>query len=311
MEPFFTFITPLFNQKEELKVCVASLKAQTCPDFEVIAVDDGSTDGSAEEFEALTKGDDRFHLIRHEKNQSVLMVRKTGIGQAKGRYLLFVDADDYVEQTMLERLKDELTREPADVLMYGMVKEPSGEAILPYETDDPLEAILTAKTHPTLMRCAFARAVYEKAYPFIRDGYCNMAEDYYISTILYTFAESFRRIPDVFYHYVTGGGMSSGTQNLSVERLKRQAASYEFALSAMEEFLSANDPEHAKLLPKTRFDIVSGTVWQYGGADTSWAEFLRYLAVLNTEKNEAVMDWACREFIPMRASMGRKKEEEI
>ena len=68
MKPYFSIIVPLFNQETKLEKCIESLKGQTYRDFEVLIIDDGSTDGSVALVQKLTEGDSRFRIIRHEKN---------------------------------------------------------------------------------------------------------------------------------------------------------------------------------------------------------------------------------------------------
>lgn len=96
-------IIPVFNCERYLKECLESVRVQTMSDFEVICVDDGSTDNTAvilDEFAALDK---RFKVI-HQANGGQGKARNTGIDNAKGDYIAFVDADDWVDKNFLELL---------------------------------------------------------------------------------------------------------------------------------------------------------------------------------------------------------------
>lgn len=96
-------IIPVYNCERYLKECLDSIRAQTFKDFEAICVDDGSTDSTAailEEFAAL---DPRFKVI-HQPNGGQGKARNTGLDNAKGDYIAFVDADDWVEPNYFELL---------------------------------------------------------------------------------------------------------------------------------------------------------------------------------------------------------------
>lgn len=91
--PFFSIIVPVYNTVKELRRCTDSVLCQTCRDFELILVDDGSRDGSGELCDEIAARDDRVVCI-HKENGGCSEARNTGIRAARGTYLLFVDSDD-------------------------------------------------------------------------------------------------------------------------------------------------------------------------------------------------------------------------
>lgn len=97
-----TIIIPVFNAKLYIEECVESILAQTYPEFEVLLIDNGSVDNSFELCQQLTKRDDRIKAFREEVNQGVSMARNQGIGIAKGEFITFVDADDFLEPNCLQ-----------------------------------------------------------------------------------------------------------------------------------------------------------------------------------------------------------------
>lgn len=117
-------IVPVYNAEEYLPRCIASLRAQSLREMEVLLVDDGSTDGSAEILRDTEREDARFHVIRQE-NAGVAAARHTGIQCAQGEYVGFVDADDYVEPEMFQRMYCAASAEQADlaVCSYYEVRE--------------------------------------------------------------------------------------------------------------------------------------------------------------------------------------------
>lgn len=100
MSTLISIIVPVYNVKAYLNQCVNSLLKQTYQEFEVILVDDGSTDGSRQICEQYVGMDVRIQVI-HQENQGPAVARNTGIEIAKGDYLMFVDADDYISEDCL------------------------------------------------------------------------------------------------------------------------------------------------------------------------------------------------------------------
>ena len=91
---FISIIVPVYNTGSYLKRCIISLKKQINAQFEIILVDDGSTDGSAEICDELAEQNDNIIAV-HQKNAGPGIARNTGITIAKGNYIVFCDSDDY------------------------------------------------------------------------------------------------------------------------------------------------------------------------------------------------------------------------
>lgn len=113
-----SIIVPVYNCGEYLNKCVQSVLDQTMPDFELILVDDGSFDGSGEICDLWAESDSRVKVI-HQENAGVSAARNAGLAAAKGEYIGFVDADDYLApacfETALEAMGD------ADICMFDAV----------------------------------------------------------------------------------------------------------------------------------------------------------------------------------------------
>ncbi len=109
----------MYNVAPYLERCVASIQAQTWPNLEIILVDDGSRDGSAELCDAFARQDTRTEAVHFRKNLGPSAARNEGICRARGKLLSFVDADDYIEPDLLERLCDDLMEKEADVSVCG------------------------------------------------------------------------------------------------------------------------------------------------------------------------------------------------
>lgn len=101
--PQISVITPVYQAEKFLKKCVDSIRAQTFTDWELLLIDDGSTDRSSEICQEYAKKDERIRYHRKE-NGGVSSARNAGVALAKGRYLTFVDSDDFVAEDLLETL---------------------------------------------------------------------------------------------------------------------------------------------------------------------------------------------------------------
>ena len=113
-----SIIVPVYNVAEYVERCVASILAQTYEDFELILVDDGSTDGSGEICGQLKEGDSRIRVI-HQENQGLSAARNRGLSAATGDYITYIDSDDYVEPSYLEVLYHNAVTYQAEVSVCG------------------------------------------------------------------------------------------------------------------------------------------------------------------------------------------------
>ena len=103
MEDLVSIIVPVYNVKQYLATCLESILSQTYRNLEVILVDDGSKDGSGQLCDDYSHKDPRIMVI-HKNNEGVGVARNTGIQSAKGKYIQFVDSDDFLEESMTETL---------------------------------------------------------------------------------------------------------------------------------------------------------------------------------------------------------------
>lgn len=111
-------IIPVYNTEKNLEQCVRSVMGQTLSAIEIICVDDGSTDGSRAILERLAGEDARITVIAQE-NAGAGAARNRGMDRAKGRYLSFLDADDFFEPDMLEAALEKAKAQEAQVIVFG------------------------------------------------------------------------------------------------------------------------------------------------------------------------------------------------
>lgn len=122
MQPFFSVLVPVYNVKQYLDECVESLVGQSFQDYEVVLVNDGSTDGSGELCDAWR---DRFPgqiRVFHQQNQGVTLTRARLFREAHGCYLVSADADDVLHTDALRILHDYISRYHADMVIFRASK---------------------------------------------------------------------------------------------------------------------------------------------------------------------------------------------
>lgn len=107
--PFFSFVTATYNRAAFLPTLVSCMSNQTFQEFEIIIVDDGSTDDTVEVLERLKTSEPRLRVIRQE-NKERGSARNNGIRQASGKYVVFADSDDTFEKDHLTELKKQIIR---------------------------------------------------------------------------------------------------------------------------------------------------------------------------------------------------------
>lgn len=99
-QPLVSIIVPVYNVERYVDECLASIRAQSYANLEILLVEDCSTDGSLQALEPHLE-DPRVRLIRHERNSGLSAARNTGIEAASGDYVMFVDSDDLVDVTLV------------------------------------------------------------------------------------------------------------------------------------------------------------------------------------------------------------------
>ena len=187
----FSVIMPVYNSEKTLRESIASVLSQTCTDFELILVDDGSTDGSAVMCDSAAREDPRVRVI-HQTNCRQLRTRLNGIAASKGEYCVFLDSDDLYTPDNLEKLEESIVafHEP-DLLIRSFYYEyPDGSLkAAPFLFDSPV--LFEGDDRKTVLSCFFTgtmlnsvwtkavkRTVFEGSFPdYARFSELLVAED--------------------------------------------------------------------------------------------------------------------------------------
>ena len=150
--PEISVIVTLWNAEKTLGRCLDSILAQTFPAFEVLAINDGSTDRSWEILTEYAEKDERIRIFSQE-NKGVSLSRQLGMDQATGRYVIHVDSDDWIEPETFQKMYGKAHSENLDIVICGCWNE--GRTYHIYHSHDPgsdlsapavIEGIFTGRT---------------------------------------------------------------------------------------------------------------------------------------------------------------------
>lgn len=146
-------IVPVYNSEKYIAKSIESVLSQTFDNFEIILIDDGSTDKSGEICDLYAQKDSRVRVI-HKENGGGSLARKIGIDEAKGKYIMFMDSDDFFTQDAFEQAHKAIIEQGVDILQFSYYKVEkvedatvfgSGE-IKHFDSTDALLQIMTKKS---------------------------------------------------------------------------------------------------------------------------------------------------------------------
>lgn len=117
-QPQVSVIVPVYNQERYLEECISSIRRQTLAEWECLIINDGSSDSSGEIARRFSEADSRIRYFE-QKNRGVSSARNLGMRRASGRYLCFVDGDDFIDAAFLKHLLDASDRGASDLTVAG------------------------------------------------------------------------------------------------------------------------------------------------------------------------------------------------
>lgn len=204
--PKVSIIIPVYNSAMYLKQCLNSLINQTLTDLEIICINDGSTDNSAEILNEYAQKDSRIIVITQE-NSGLGATRNNGLEQAKGEYIGFVDSDDWIDENYYEKLYNAAKENSADIAICGFKREKKEKSkiILSYQ-----DIKLYTNTQEKFNICDMPKSnyVWNKIYKRERvlDSGITFETGVYYEDVIYSpriiyFLGELVTVPDTYYHY--------------------------------------------------------------------------------------------------------------
>ena len=186
----YSFIVPVYNTEKYLKKCLDSLVNQTYKDFEIIVVNDGSTDKSSNIISKYQKKYKNIIVIDKE-NEGLSMARNRGVQKSSGKYIIFVDSDDYVSNKLLEEVDKKI--DDSDILRFQIATEDEDYTKINEYHEEEFES----------MR-GYDAFKYLSSYHFVEPAWCYVIrKNYYIENKFSfkkgVYHEDFGLIPYVIY----------------------------------------------------------------------------------------------------------------
>ena len=222
-----SIIIPVYNTEDCIERCVMSCLAQTHRDLEIITVDDGSTDSSLSILEHLASEDSRIR-VHHQENAGSSAARNAGIRMATGDYLGFVDADDYIEPDMYEKLAAMILEEKVDVAQVCRDEvAPDGNKLPMVVTvpDEPVKVSSEDFLKELLLHrgdCSFCtKLINRNLFDIALFPAGELNEDFRLFTTFLREIDTVGILPDICYHVYYREGSNTRTSRNEFSRVFR------------------------------------------------------------------------------------------
>jgi len=229
-----SIIVPVYNVENYIDACMNSIFSQTMADYELILVDDGSTDSSGNKCDEWCEKDGRIKVI-HQKNQGLSQARNSGLEIASGDYIAFIDSDDCIEENYLQTLFDNAVSNEAEVSVcsYVFVWEDPGKNNVPsqiaYETEvlsgrEACEKII--KENQRFMITAWGKLYHKSLTPLLFYPKGRTHEDEFVTYKVFYQAKKVAVTKAPLYRYLQRGSGIMGT-DFKLKRLDKLVALHE------------------------------------------------------------------------------------
>lgn len=221
----FSIIVPVYNVEKYIEKCLKSILKQTYSNFELIVVNDGSPDNSQKIIDKYSKKDKRIKSFIKE-NGGLSDARNYGLEYATGDYILFVDSDDYLDESLLEKLNETLLKEKVDVLRFecstydeegNLIASNEGEDYIGEKVDNVIKTIVRNKfVEPAWLYCYSSKFWKKNKFKYEKG---KIHEDFGLTPIILYEAGTISSINYNGYCYLIRNG--SITNNNNYEKTKK------------------------------------------------------------------------------------------
>ncbi|MCL2763710.1 MAG: glycosyltransferase [Treponema sp.] len=226
-----SIIIPVFNNEEYLQHCIESILKQTLKEIEIITIDDNSQDNSLEILHKYSEKDKRIKVISFNENKSANQARKAGVIEAKGKYIIFVDSDDMLDENACLSLYNEMEKENIDILHFGteiinyneidisriekLINYSSPDNITIMGQENMLEQWFSKKRVGHLWGKIYKSSIVKNAFDNIEDIYIRLSQDLYAIFIIMYYSKSYKGLigkENQYYKYFYGRGIYGKTK---------------------------------------------------------------------------------------------------
>ena len=247
-----SIIVPVYNAENRIDRCVKSVLLQTYKDLELILVDDGSVDSSLQKCIEWEKKDPRVKVI-HQENMGGAAARNTGLDNATGDWISFIDSDDYVDDTLYEKLVSAANTNNSDIVLCDFRGEWENDPIPYTENQDPhnieyntiefLKLLYTSGEHnffPVLVwGKIYKKEIWNGNTPLRFNGDYRVSQDEEVLNRLYVKDYNIFFLDDNLYHYVQHDDGSLQNSSYNVYKWKSMEIFYQriFIFEKIDDYL--------------------------------------------------------------------------
>lgn len=212
MKPLVSIIIPAYNAEKTINKCINSALKQTIKEVEVIAINDNSQDKT---LERLKEYGNKIVLINNKKNLGPSEARNKGLEKARGKYILFLDADDYIAESTCELMASKMNEE-VDLVVCSRydVTSAGKKAVINENTDTDAKAFTKTANYATAK--LYKKSIIEKHHITFPKKY-SYAEDFYFQIMYRFYANKMTILREPLYYYVKdseGSITNSYTENI-------------------------------------------------------------------------------------------------
>lgn len=222
----FSFIVPVYNTSEYLEECIKTLLCQEGAEFEILLVDDGSTDNSGNICDRFANEYPETVRVIHKSNEGSLLTRRIGFKEAKGDWFICVDSDDYVRNDLLTNIINAIEKFNPDMVMYNFQYVNESSEVKESRIHMPNESLFEGKEKQEIyyrrlltvdisgLPCkALKREIVDVNNDYSNCGIRSMCEDDVQNLALFTNAEKIVYLDSPMYYYRKGHESMTATQS--------------------------------------------------------------------------------------------------
>ena len=293
-----SIVMPVYNVENYIERAIQSVLNQTYENIELIIVNDQTKDNSMDIVHKYSILDKRIKVVNKEKNEGLGFARNTGMDLAIGKYIYFIDSDDYIESNTIERCVIEIEKNNSDIVIFGYSEDyeenniVTNRNVFVYE-DDIMTSVEFKNRFVELFTRTIIHSTCNKFYDLevirkndIRFRRVSMCEDTFFNLELINKLENITIVSDVFYHY-----MKRNVETLIVkynpERFKFMNEVQQKVINLMNEFELINDTNMA-LVNKTYIRTVIFCIIQMFNANVNLSYSQKRSVIKEICENESV-----------------------
>lgn len=206
----FSIMSPVYNVEKYLDACIESVLNQTYKNYELILIDDGSTDGSGKKCDEYAAKYSQIKVF-HKENGGVMSARRYALDRIEGGWCVFLDSDDILENCALEKIYNYIMQYDCDCIVYRAEKVLKGESIYTYKEEENAPFVISDKkelykkvffssNYNNIWRKAVKRSVFA-GWDYSPFFHISMGEDLLQSLEIYKNANKFLFVNDSLYRY--------------------------------------------------------------------------------------------------------------